>query len=136
MPQKQSSDLMQGTTRCTARRKNGQACRNWAILGGTVCRMHGGAAPQVRAAAKVRIAMAQEDAASVIVQMMHNPQVPFAERRRCAEFLLTYENRNDLVVEVRRFEENIEGILIDVADGADAFSITSLPKGESRGDEA
>lgn len=129
-------DLMQGTTRCTARRKNGQACKNYAILGGNVCRMHGGAAPQVRAAAKVRIAMAQEDAASVIVQMMHNPDVPFAERRRCAEFLLTYENRNDLVVEVRRFEQDIGDLLVDVVDAEIVPDPVALPAAEQvrRGD--
>lgn len=40
--------------RCKARRKNGQPCRNWAIRGGYVCRIHGGAAPQVLAKARVR----------------------------------------------------------------------------------
>jgi hypothetical protein len=30
-------------------------CRNWAIKGGTVCRYHGGAAPQVKAAAQKRL---------------------------------------------------------------------------------
>lgn len=70
--------------------------------------------------------MAQEDAASVIVQMMHNPEVPFAERRRCAEFLLTYENRNDLIVEVRRFEQDLGDLLIDV--GEDVVDAEIVPE--------
>lgn len=37
--------------RCSARRTNGEPCRAFAIVGGTVCRAHGGAAPQVRRAA-------------------------------------------------------------------------------------
>lgn len=41
--------------RCTARRSDGEPCRGWAIVGGTVCRAHGGAAPQVRAAARRRL---------------------------------------------------------------------------------
>lgn len=45
---KNNSDLMHADTRCTARRRNGEPCRNWAMLGTNVCRMHGGAAPQVR----------------------------------------------------------------------------------------
>ncbi|WP_405216001.1 HGGxSTG domain-containing protein [Agrococcus sp. Ld7] len=48
------TDLMKTETRCSARRKSGGACRNYAIRGATVCRMHGGAAPQVKAAAQVR----------------------------------------------------------------------------------
>lgn len=37
--------------RCSARRTNGEPCRAYAIVGGTVCRTHGGSAPQVRRAA-------------------------------------------------------------------------------------
>ncbi len=44
--------------RCTAlARSSGERCRRAAILGGTVCRVHGGAAPQVKAAAKKRLAL-------------------------------------------------------------------------------
>jgi len=41
--------------KCSARRTDGDTpCGNWAIKGGTVCRYHGGAAPQVKAAAARR----------------------------------------------------------------------------------
>ena len=41
---------------CKAKTKNGgKPCRAQAIAGGTVCRMHGGGAPQVREAARLRI---------------------------------------------------------------------------------
>ena len=41
--------------RCRANAQQaGRPCANWAIRGGFVCRMHGGAAPQVRAAAERR----------------------------------------------------------------------------------
>src|SRR3712207_320594 len=39
---------------CSAHRKNGEPCRNFAIVGGRVCPAHGGRAPQVRAAAAER----------------------------------------------------------------------------------
>ena len=45
--------------RCSAKRKNGRPCRNWAIRGGFVCRVHGGAAPQVRAKARARVESAR-----------------------------------------------------------------------------
>lgn len=41
--------------KCTAHRTDGETpCGNWAIRGGTVCRYHGGSAPQVKAAAERR----------------------------------------------------------------------------------
>lgn len=45
--------------RCKAQRRDGQPCRNWSIRGGYVCRMHGGAAPQVKAKARARVEMAR-----------------------------------------------------------------------------
>lgn len=42
--------------RCHAKRTNGVTpCKSWAIVGATVCRKHGGGAPQVREAARKRI---------------------------------------------------------------------------------
>ena len=43
--------------------KAGRRCRRSAIKGGTVCMSHGGAAPQVRAAARRRLELALVDAA-------------------------------------------------------------------------
>lgn len=42
--------------KCTATNRQKQRCKRWPIQGGTVCRMHGGAAPQVKAAAERRLA--------------------------------------------------------------------------------
>lgn len=40
---------------CKAKTRSGVQCKSQAITGATVCRMHGGAAPQVRAKALARI---------------------------------------------------------------------------------
>ncbi len=40
---------------CTARRTNGEPCKNYAMLGTTVCHAHGGKAPQTRQAARRRL---------------------------------------------------------------------------------
>ena len=41
--------------RCSAKSKqSGKQCKNWAIRGGTTCRLHGGSAPQVVAKAAIR----------------------------------------------------------------------------------
>lgn len=42
---------------CKARKSNGEPCGNAAIKGGKVCRAHGGGAPQVREAARLRLLM-------------------------------------------------------------------------------
>lgn len=56
MAERQVSD----DRRCTATvRKTGKRCKNPAIVGGTVCRYHGGGAPQVREKAAERDAEAQ-----------------------------------------------------------------------------
>lgn len=41
--------------KCSARRRDGVPCQAYAIAGSTVCRVHGGSAPQVRAAAARRL---------------------------------------------------------------------------------
>jgi hypothetical protein len=41
--------------RCKARNRRALPCGNYAVLGAEVCRMHGGAAPQVRRAARAAL---------------------------------------------------------------------------------
>jgi hypothetical protein len=52
----QAQNPMSETPRCTAHNRQGAQCGNPPIQGGTVCRMHGGAAPQVKASAQARLA--------------------------------------------------------------------------------
>ncbi len=49
--------------KCKAKRTDGQPCKAWPIKGAEVCRVHGGRAPQVKAAAKRRrvLGEAQEE---------------------------------------------------------------------------
>ncbi len=46
---------MQTVTQCTATNRKGNQCGKPAIKGGNVCRIHGGAAPQVKKAAARRV---------------------------------------------------------------------------------
>ncbi len=59
------------TNRCRAhRQRDGKACGAWAMRGTTVCRIHGGMAPQVRAKAAERQAAMTNYIANALVDAM------------------------------------------------------------------
>lgn len=47
-------------------KRTGERCKNPAIPGGTVCRFHGGAAPQVQAKAAERLAALRDDGMALL----------------------------------------------------------------------
>lgn len=124
MPKKNSSDLMHADTRCTARRRNGEPCRNWAMLGTNVCRMHGGAAPQVRRRAQQRILEASDKAAARLVELMQDTKVPYAVQLAAARDLLDRaqlagRQEIEMGVTVSLLERNIDAALVyDLDDDA------------------
>lgn len=61
--------------RCKAHRKNGDQCKNSALIGSTVCRYHGGAAKHVKAAARARIENAADRMAKELLGMAIDPDV-------------------------------------------------------------
>ena len=70
--------------RCTATNRKGQRCGKPHIPGGTVCRMHGGAAPQVLKAAKERLLELQPRAIrrmGELIEQTEFPTVAFAASR-------------------------------------------------------
>lgn len=60
--------------RCTATSRSGERCKRWAIKGGRVCRSHGGAAPQVRAAAERRLE--QDRIAGEVSELLDRFDIP------------------------------------------------------------
>ena len=56
--------------KCAARKSNGDPCKGSPIRGGAVCKMHGGAAPQVLAKARERLALAADDAVSTLIRLL------------------------------------------------------------------
>jgi hypothetical protein len=55
--------------KCSAHRQDGHPCKALAIKGGTVCRVHGGSAPQVRQAANRRLLEAIDPAAVELIRI-------------------------------------------------------------------
>jgi dihydropteroate synthase len=53
---------------CVAHSRSGEQCKNGALPGATVCRMHGGAAPQVKAKAAERLREARDMALAKFVE--------------------------------------------------------------------
>lgn len=125
---------------CTATKRNGMQCTNFAINGATVCRMHGGAAPQVRRAAQVRILMASDLAAKKMVELMSNPKVDDRVKLAAAKDLLDRANlagtqNIEVGVTKRTFEDFVGEAIIDVEpdddDVVDAYVVDDeeLPEG-------
>ena len=74
---------------CTAKtHSTGEQCRRRAIAGGAVCQVHGGAAPQVKKSAALRLAMLVDPAIGVLAANMKDRKKNPAVAQRAAEDVL------------------------------------------------
>jgi hypothetical protein len=64
--------------KCTATNRQGKRCGKAPIPGGTVCRMHGGAAPQVKEAAMERLRQLQHPAIDALAWLITQRDFPSA----------------------------------------------------------
>lgn len=64
---------MPESRRCRGHKKTGARCQRPAMLGGTVCRHHGGAAPHVKRAARARLENASLQLAKELLGMATDP---------------------------------------------------------------
>jgi len=111
-------------TLCTATRRDGSPCTNFAVSGATVCRMHGGSAPQVRRAAQVRILMASDLAAAKLIEMMQSLKVADNIKLAAARDLLDRANlagtqNVEIGVTKRTYEDVLDEMLVEVPEGMD-----------------
>ncbi len=79
-PLKSKADLMAEINpmkaQCTATNRQGKRCGKPPILGGKVCRMHGGAAPQVKAKAEARLRALELPAIDRMGQLIEQQDFP------------------------------------------------------------
>ncbi len=101
--------------RCSARTKaTGQPCRQLAIKGATVCKMHGGMAPQVLASARERLMALQPLAIQTMHNLMNRDEYPTVQLGAARDVLdrtegkpvesvsLTGANNGPLVIEIHK----------------------------------
>lgn len=91
-------------TRCSATLRSGRPCRSWAVHGASVCNQHGGAAPQVRAAAQERLDRLANDAVGVLRDIMNNPTLDPAVKIKAAAEVL---NRHGNLEGIKRSERDV-----------------------------
>jgi hypothetical protein len=77
---RRAAGLLPEPVKCSARKSNGDPCANSPMKGGTVCRSHGGAAPQVKRKAQQRLENSAERMARLLLAMAEDPAVPHAVR--------------------------------------------------------
>jgi hypothetical protein len=119
-------------TRCIANNKSGTKCKRWAIRGASVCSAHGGAAPQVREAARLRLEGSIDRLLAALVQIALDESQPAAARVAAIKDGLDRSGfgtrDNKLTVEVKPYQQDIEGLLVDVdSDVPFTFSYPQLP---------
>lgn len=77
--------------KCAGHKTNGDPCGGYAITGGTVCSAHGGRAPQVKAAAQVRVA--EQRMAAQVARMNLDPVAdPLTELQKLAGQAVGWKN--------------------------------------------
>lgn len=130
----------QGTARvaqkCVARNKAGQPCGRYAVAGTTVCRFHGGNAPQVRRKAALRLAALVEPAIGVLAREMVQADKS-SDKQRAANSILDRAGiaragapdadiaRALLVDRLTALHKQMtQGQMIDVADALDRQTFT------------
>lgn len=119
---KKGLDRLQSRTVCTAKRRNGSQCLNYAIKGATVCRMHGGSAPQVRRAAQVRLLMSADNLMAALLKIALDEKQPVQARLIAIRDGLDRANlagTQNVEVTVERgktFEDFVGEAIVDLTD--------------------
>ncbi|MBZ5739770.1 hypothetical protein [Nocardioides mangrovi] len=125
--------------RCTATaNRTGERCKAPAIKGGNVCRMHGGALPQVRKKAAERLQEMVEPALVELNKILAREDTSDADKLRAIQMVLDRTGHGpgsklEVSGELTRFEQ----VMIDVygVDMVDGKPVVRYPKGGVQRDE-
>jgi hypothetical protein len=104
--------------RCVAHRKNGNQCLRPARLGATVCRFHGGNAPQVIAKARERIELAADRMARELLGIATTADSEAVKLAAVKDALdragLSPKQAVDVAVELKPWEELLRDAVFDM----------------------
>ena len=105
---------------CQAHKQNGDACKAPAIRGTTVCRVHGGSAPQVRAAAQRRLLEAADPVAARLVHLALNSDDEKVQLAACRDLLdrvaVTSPKQIEILPDAALVQQWIAALEADLAD--------------------
>lgn len=112
-------------TLCTARRKrDAQPCTNFAVLGASVCRMHGGSAPQVIRAAQVRLLMASDRLMAQLLLIAEDKSEPTPVRLAAIRDALDRaglgaKQQIEIEARVETWEQKVQAAVVDWSELAE-----------------
>lgn len=116
-----TANPMDGRRQCTASARSGERCKRRPIVGGMVCPMHGGKAPQVKAAAAVRVADMLADAIDPNRALREAGRVAYSDIRKLygpdGRLLPKHEWPDDIAACVASLEEDTIQGNVDKGDG-------------------
>lgn len=104
---------------CGAKTSDGDPCKNSPMLGGKRCRMHGGAAPQVKRKAQERLLDGVPKMLRMLKELASNEDVPPAVRLAAIRDWLDrsgIDRRIEIDVKSSTFEEMVMGVLADIGE--------------------
>jgi len=110
----------QGRRLCGAHRSNGNPCRAPAMHGQRVCYRHGGASPQARHAARLRLLDLVDPAITILARILSNPETKDADALKAVEMILDrtgYSKGYQVTVDDARamLAERLAGVNIEEA---------------------
>lgn len=104
---------------CGAKTSDGDPCKNSPMLGGKRCRMHGGAAPQVKRKAQERLLEGVPKMLKMLKELASNEDVPPQVRLAAIRDWLDragIDRKIEIDVKSSAFEEMVMGVLADVSE--------------------
>lgn len=107
---------------CSARNRDGSPCKASPIRGATVCRMHGGASPQVKEAAARRLREGVMPMLAALYRLANDDSLPPAVQLAAVRDWLDRSGiKEHIVVEVQvqPWERLVNELLVDVDDADD-----------------
>lgn len=103
------------TNPCNATNRSGERCKLPAMKGGKVCRSHGGAAPQVKAAAKRRLEEAADRMAKSLLGIATSAESESVRLAAIRDALdragLAAPKQTDVTVEVKPFDQLYDDVM-------------------------